>query len=248
MESLIALTGTLTSLAGSEEATLILSSHSLDLNSPSNKLKIRLSLLLGMDVQTHPSSPLVKAVVIYAVQSERNMIIKELPLYCRDLEMVNSFKSRLPLLNETWLVIINPTSGKGKAKRIYEEALKYLLPAGIKVEKIVTRRPMEAHSIVKDSPAEVLSRFDAIVCCSGDGIVHEVINGFFERPDRKELKIKIGGIPAGSASCLVFAALQARGLDFNMDNSLFLLLKGTQKPMKVMHYHIMPYNTHGTIH
>ena len=55
---------------------------------------------------------------------------------------------------------------------------------------------------------EELLKIDTIICCSGDGTVHEVINGFLQRKDRMELVLKVGCLPAGSANCLLFNALK----------------------------------------
>ena len=40
--------------------------------------------------------------------------------------------------------------------------------------------------------------YDAIVPVSGDGIVHELINGLLSRPDAAEITIPIGCIPGGT--------------------------------------------------
>jgi sphingosine kinase len=46
-------------------------------------------------------------------------------------------------------------------------------------------------------------KYDAIVVLSGDGGIHEVINGLAQRPDgRKALTIPVAQIPTGSANAL----------------------------------------------
>ncbi|CAG8807329.1 17272_t:CDS:2, partial [Racocetra fulgida] len=47
-----------------------------------------------------------------------------------------------------------------------------------------------------------LKPFDAIIVVSGDGIVHEVINGLLERENINDATIPIGVIPAGSGNAL----------------------------------------------
>lgn len=44
-----------------------------------------------------------------------------------------------------------------------------------------------------------ITAYDGIVCCSGDGIIHEVLNGFAKRKDgrRAMRKVPIGVIPGG---------------------------------------------------
>jgi sphingosine kinase len=42
-----------------------------------------------------------------------------------------------------------------------------------------------------------LKAYDAIVTVSGDGIIHEVINGLLSRDDALEIDTPIGVIPSG---------------------------------------------------
>ena len=61
---------------------------------------------------------------------------------------------------------------------------------------------MHAHEIAKElQPGE----YDGIITISGDGLIHEVVNGAFTRPDREEFleKTTFGFIPAGTANGLV---------------------------------------------
>jgi sphingosine kinase len=45
--------------------------------------------------------------------------------------------------------------------------------------------------------------YDCIVAVSGDGLIHECLNGLADRPDAEDaLKIPIAPIPAGSANAL----------------------------------------------
>lgn len=43
-----------------------------------------------------------------------------------------------------------------------------------------------------------LKTYDAIISASGDGIIHEIVNGLLSRPDALEIDIPIGVIPAGN--------------------------------------------------
>jgi len=47
----------------------------------------------------------------------------------------------------------------------------------------------------------VLDDYDAVVAVSGDGTLHELINGFAQHKEpRKALKIPVAPIPAGSGN------------------------------------------------
>jgi len=45
-----------------------------------------------------------------------------------------------------------------------------------------------------------LNAYDAIVTISGDGIIHEVVNGLLSRKDADQIVIPIGVIPGGKNS------------------------------------------------
>lgn len=51
--------------------------------------------------------------------------------------------------------------------------------------------------------------FDGIVTVSGDGLLHEVVNGLMLRKDWMEIreKVTIGGIPGGTGNGLIKALL-----------------------------------------
>jgi sphingosine kinase len=63
---------------------------------------------------------------------------------------------------------------------------------------LVTTHRLHAWEIVEALPIE---DFDAILCLSGDGLPHEILNGLASRKDaRLALKIPIVPIPTGSAN------------------------------------------------
>ena len=63
---------------------------------------------------------------------------------------------------------------------------------GIACIKIVTERRNHAHDYILQMNSEDFTKFDAIVTISGDGIPHEVINGFMKRPDHSLLTLNLG--------------------------------------------------------
>lgn len=100
------------------------------------------------------------------------------------------------------LVLINPKGGQGKALKIYNDQIApLLLAANAKVDVQETKYHGHGRDIVKD--LDIL-KYDIICCCSGDGIPHEVINGFNQRPDKVEAfnKIAITQLPCGSGNAL----------------------------------------------
>ena len=72
--------------------------------------------------------------------------------------------------------------------------------------------------------------FSGIICVSGDGLVHEVINGIMKRDDWEEcIKIPIGTIPAGSGNAL---ATELNILD--PISAAFSIAKGTVRPLDLL--------------
>lgn len=75
------------------------------------------------------------------------------------------------------------------------------------IDETVTERPKHASDIARSLPLE----FDAIVICSGDGILHEIYNGFAEHDDPiRAFSIPIAPVPTGSANgtCLNLLGLE----------------------------------------
>jgi diacylglycerol kinase family enzyme len=59
---------------------------------------------------------------------------------------------------------------------------------------VVTERSNHAKEIANQLD---LKSYDAIVTTSGDGTIHEIINGLLSRYDAPDIDIPIGPIPAG---------------------------------------------------
>ncbi|CAG8454601.1 4042_t:CDS:2 [Ambispora gerdemannii] len=124
-------------------------------------------------------------------------------------------------------VIINPFSGTGKAKKIYESQVRPIFEkAQCTFDAIYTEQRNHARDLAKSLD---LSTFDAIVVISGDGIVHEVVNGLLTRDDGKHLDIPLGVIPGGSGNALSICLLgETKGL--SPSHAALNVIKG--KPLK----------------
>ena len=76
---------------------------------------------------------------------------------------------------------------------------------------VVTTHNKHALEIARDLP---LDKYDAVATMSGDGLVHEVINGFAQHTDAiRALRTPVAPIPTGSANglCLNILGMQVRG-------------------------------------
>jgi len=120
----------------------------------------------------------------------------------RDVQLLKEDVTEIKKRN--FLVYVNPFSGNGKALKMYNQnLLKMMTEAEISHICIKTAYQNHAH---EDIIRQNLNKFDAIVVVSGDGLIHEIINGLMKRPDRDEvLKIPIGIVPGGSGNALASA-------------------------------------------
>jgi diacylglycerol kinase (ATP) len=98
------------------------------------------------------------------------------------------------------LLIANPVSGSPPRTSLREQALAGLRGAGGEVELHVTSRAGEASEIARTFDA---ARCDALCVLGGDGTLHEVVNGLWQRSIRTT--IPLGVIPAGTGNSLALS-------------------------------------------
>ncbi len=90
------------------------------------------------------------------------------------------------------LVIVNPSAGQRKSRRIMFDIVDQLSHAGYRVSAQTTTKPGDGTLFLK----EYGQNQDLIVCCGGDGTLNEVINGLLETGIRANL----GYVPAGTTN------------------------------------------------
>ncbi|RDX56689.1 hypothetical protein OH76DRAFT_1395809 [Lentinus brumalis] len=124
-------------------------------------------------------------------------------------------------------VFVNPKSGPGKAVAQYRKKIEPIFNAAkCKVDVTFTTRGKHAQEIVEKLP---LDGFDAIVVMSGDGLVHEVINGYAAHAEpAKAFRIPISPIPTGSGNGL---AINLLGLEESKDVAVAALNAIKGRPM-----------------
>lgn len=127
--------------------------------------------------------------------------------------------------------LLNPFGGQGLAPRKWEVAKQLFDLSHLDVTLRPTERAMHAHEITKSElqPGE----YDCVITISGDGLIHEVVNGAFSREDRDEFleKTTFGFVPAGTANGLVQTILDQHDEVFGILNAAFLIAKGSRIKM-----------------
>ncbi|NCE63559.1 diacylglycerol kinase family lipid kinase [Pseudoflavonifractor sp. 524-17] len=90
------------------------------------------------------------------------------------------------------LFLYNPHAGKGQMKSKISDFADCFTKAGW----LVTIRPTQGRGDATDAAAALGEDFDRVVCCGGDGTLHEVANGLMRLTRRPPL----GYIPAGTTN------------------------------------------------
>nr|XP_046255806.1 sphingosine kinase 2 [Scatophagus argus] len=136
------------------------------------------------------------------------------------------------------LLLVNPFSGRGQAMQWCQtHILPMIREANISYNLIQTERQNHARELIREIP---LSEWDGIVIVSGDGLLHEVINGLMERPDWEQaIKTPVGILPCGSGNALAGSINHNAGYDMCLReplllNCCFLLCRGGIRPMDVV--------------
>ncbi|KAL2084895.1 hypothetical protein ACEWY4_020413 [Coilia grayii] len=136
------------------------------------------------------------------------------------------------------LLLVNPFSGRGQAMQWCQtHILPMIREANISYNLIQTERQNHAKELIREIS---LSEWDGIIIVSGDGLLHEVINGLMERSDwETAIKTPVGILPCGSGNALAGSVNHYAGYDMCLReplllNCCFLLCRGGVRPMDLV--------------
>jgi hypothetical protein len=122
-----------------------------------------------------------------------------------------------PMVKARVLVVINPFAGTRSAPKVFRETVRPMLElAGFAVDERDTEYGGHANEIVSGLPASDLylssdsgtgsakPPYSRLISVSGDGVLHELIQGLFSRPDWHLILpcLKLGIVSGGSANAL----------------------------------------------
>ncbi|KAL3925584.1 MAG: hypothetical protein SGILL_000307 [Bacillariaceae sp.] len=142
------------------------------------------------------------------------------------------------------LVIVNPVSGRGKAREVYEKiAMPMFEEASIAFDALVTTHARHAEERMYQVPANNgdirdLSEYTGVVAIGGDGVVHEIMQGIHSRTDAKEIfqNVKLGMIGAGTSNGLSASLAHASEEKFSLTDNAFMVAKGKAAWMDLSRY------------
>ena len=153
----------------------------------------------------------------------------------------------LPKLNELQaknkkrkiLAFINPIGGKGNALTLWAKAEKIFEQTDIEIDKIITSEFRQVYNYVLTLDP---MKYDGFIACSGDGIIHEIINAIFHRNEEDKNKFlsrcAICTLPAGSGNALSKAITDYSGDDNRVETHCYYLCKGKKKKIDVQEMQI----------
>lgn len=127
-------------------------------------------------------------------------------------------------------VLVNPFGGKGTAASLYQ---RYAAPvfAAAKCQVDVQTTEYGGHAINIAENLDI-DAYDALVCCSGDGLPYEVFNGLGKRPDaRKALaQTAVALLPCGSGNGLTWNAFGTGSVSI----AALAIVKGLRTPLDLV--------------
>ncbi|KAF3393673.1 Sphingoid long chain base kinase 4 [Talaromyces pinophilus] len=240
------------SLAVGNNVTLTLQSDALFVNDPKTKKDVR---YCGLQVVASTASQSIPFYNILSAQiSDSALILKYAKPVVKDDYTPSTLTYALdngqtpPAKAEAWVeqllksaygqaqrnkrlrVLINPHGGKGYAKDLYNEyAAPMFEAAGCKVDVEVTKYSGHATDIAEKMDIDA---YDAILCCSGDGLPYEVLNGFAKRADAAEAlaKVAIAMVPGGSGNAMAWNLFGTNSVSLTALN----IIKGLRTPLDLV--------------
>ncbi|ORY51475.1 hypothetical protein BCR33DRAFT_712521 [Rhizoclosmatium globosum] len=123
---------------------------------------------------------------------------------------------------------VNPFGGVKEAVKIFDSLINPMLEtAGIPFERLDTQFKGHAEEVVQKVD---YTKYSALVAVSGDGVLHEVVNGIMSRRDwRAARTVPIGTIGAGSSN----AMNPNLGHHFP-EYGILSIIKNTTRPMDII--------------
>lgn len=166
-----------------------------------------------------------------SIKNEANDKNNDINEFCQQYSHLD-FKDNnitLPIVKKKYLLYLNPIGGQGTALNCWKKVEKLFVNKSsfIEIETFYTdyyRHAYDNTLNIKDN-----NSYQGIICCSGDGIIHEVINAIMERDriNNEFWDISVGVIPAGTSNALAKTLVDnAEAYELNEVNAAYLILRG----------------------
>lgn len=100
-----------------------------------------------------------------------------------------------------YLLIVNPTSGRGYAGRSLSQIEQEMKKYKLEYKLVLTERPWQAADIAEQAARE---GYDVVIVASGDGTANEVLNGLMRAKNAGFNKTAMGQIAVGTGNDFAF--------------------------------------------
>ena len=100
-------------------------------------------------------------------------------------------------MTNDWFVIINPTSGNGKSKKLIPKLISELNANSISFIHVITEYHNHGFELVQKAISDGYKKFISV---GGDGTLHNIVNGVMSQLIVNSSEIKIGVIPVGTGN------------------------------------------------
>jgi len=95
-----------------------------------------------------------------------------------------------------YLAIVNPVAGSGRCGKLAPTAISRLRGAGLEIDVVETRAPVEATHIANQAYANGRRHFIAV---GGDGTAFEIVDGLFPQAGEGD-RVRLGFLPMGTGN------------------------------------------------
>jgi len=108
---------------------------------------------------------------------------------------------------------------------------------GFIVDVLKTEHKGHAAEFIKKEKFSSLKQYYAILCFSGDGVIHELMNGFYARNDYNELNLRIAPLVCGGGkNSMTLNSLKEWNYEKTLLNCLYVLTKAKFRDVTVTKY------------
>jgi YegS/Rv2252/BmrU family lipid kinase len=128
----------------------------------------------------------------------------------------------------SYLVIVNPAAGGGRARTLLPAALERLRAAGVQIRVRETSRAGHAAELARSGWGEGYRKFISV---GGDGTAYEIVNGLFPLANGAE-KPALAVLPLGTGNSFL-RDFSDRGVEYAMES----LIAGRSRPCDVLRLH-----------
>ena len=126
------------------------------------------------------------------------------------------------MLSNKWFIIVNPTAGNGKGRKLWPDIQRQLQKAGLDYDFEFSCYAGHSISLAEDA---VSKGYQNLAAVGGDGTVNEVINGMCRQSKRPTNSLCFGIIPVGTGNDWI----KTHGIPKNYKKAIYLLRSGQRK-------------------